>query len=148
MTRFPVTQLEIHAKTTNGDGSYQGYDRPVWVDDFELDIAPIAQMASSGISTRDVNVTFGGGNIITGARQVIVNQRRREEPLAPDVTQDEVTSLKRQLLQLERNLLTIQEKRAEFVDPRSAPPDLEEAERRTREEISRIKSRLAELKAE
>jgi hypothetical protein len=70
VTSFPVTQLDIHAKTTNGNGSYQGYDRPVWVDDFELDIALTAQ---PGISTRDVNMTFGGGNIITGAQQVIIH---------------------------------------------------------------------------
>jgi hypothetical protein len=74
VTSFPVAQLDIHAKTTNGNGSYQDYDRPVWVDDFEL---YIAQMASSGISTRDVNMTIGGGNIITGAQQVTINQSRR-----------------------------------------------------------------------
>ena len=37
-TGFPVTRLEIHAMTSKGDGSYRGFDQPVWVDDFELDI--------------------------------------------------------------------------------------------------------------
>ena len=38
VTGFPVTRLEIHAMTSKGNGSYRGFDQPVWVDDFELDI--------------------------------------------------------------------------------------------------------------
>jgi hypothetical protein len=114
----------------------------------QQDVVLFTQTAPSGISARDINVTFGDGTIITGAEQVILNQLLRGKLAASEETLVEIISLKRQLERLKSNLLSIQEKRAEFVDPHSAPPDLEEAERRTREEIARIESRLAELKAE
>lgn len=38
----------------------------------------------------------------------------------------------------------IAEKRVEFVDPRSAPPDLDEAEKRTRDELDSVRAQLAE----
>lgn len=38
VNKLPVTQLEIHAMTSNGDGSSQGFDRPVGVDDFAPDV--------------------------------------------------------------------------------------------------------------
>lgn len=37
-TDFPITWLEIHARTNAGGGTYQDYDKPVWVDDFELSV--------------------------------------------------------------------------------------------------------------
>jgi len=43
VTKFPVMRLEIHAMTSKGDGSHKSHDRPVWVDDFELDIRPATQ---------------------------------------------------------------------------------------------------------
>ncbi len=57
---------------------------------------------------------------------------------------DELTSRKRQLAQLRANLLRIEFQKTTFIDPRSVSPDLAEAERRTREEIERIKQRLTE----
>lgn len=59
----------------------------------------------------------------------------------------EIASLERQLAQLGRNLMILGEKRTEYIDPRNVPPDLVEAEERTRQEIARIESRLAELQA-
>ena len=56
---------------------------------------------------------------------------------------EEIASLERQLDELKRNVLTIEEKKAVYVDPRSAPPDLEEAERLTGQKIADIVARLA-----
>jgi hypothetical protein len=112
------------------------------------DVILFTRAVPSEISARDINVTFDDGTIVTGAEQVILNQLLRGKFATSDEALVEIISLKHQLEQLKSNLLSIQEKRAEFIDPRSAPPDLEEAERRTREEIARIESRLAELKAE
>lgn len=58
---------------------------------------------------------------------------------------DEIASLKRQLGSLKRNLLTIEERKVEFIDPRSIPPDLVESEKLTRQRIAEIEARLAEL---
>lgn len=38
ITRFPVNWIEVRAQTNKGDGSNRGYNKPVWVDDFELSI--------------------------------------------------------------------------------------------------------------
>lgn len=108
--------------------------------------APIGELSQGAI--RDLNVTFGGGTIVTGAQQVVINQLSRSEQFFPTGVTDELASLERQLEKLKRNLRAIREKRADFIDPRSTPPDLEESERLTREEIVRIEARLAELKAQ
>jgi len=47
VAKFPVTQLGIHAMTSKGNGSHKGLDRPVWVDDFELDILPAIKNAAT-----------------------------------------------------------------------------------------------------
>ncbi len=57
----------------------------------------------------------------------------------------EIASLRRQLAKLKRNLLTIEERMTDFIDPRSVPPDLAESEKLTRERIADIEARLAEL---
>ena len=33
---FPVSSVEVIAETDKGGGDFNGYDRPVWIDDFEL----------------------------------------------------------------------------------------------------------------
>ena len=43
-----------------------------------------------------------------------------------------------------RHLLRLQEQRAQFIDPRSVPPDLEEAIERVRAEIVEIEMQLAQ----
>jgi hypothetical protein len=58
---------------------------------------------------------------------------------------EEVASLKQQLAKLKRNLLTIEERKADYIDPRNVPPDLAESEKLTRERIAQIEARLAEL---
>lgn len=40
ITTGPITEIIIQAMTTKGEGEYEGKDRFVWVDDFELDIQP------------------------------------------------------------------------------------------------------------
>lgn len=60
---------------------------------------------------------------------------------------EEVASLRRQLAKLKGNLLTIEERMADFVDPRSVPPDLAESEKLTRERIAEVEARLAELES-
>ena len=37
---FPVTWIEIHAMTNKGDGLYKDFDKPVYVDDFTLEVTP------------------------------------------------------------------------------------------------------------
>ncbi|MEW5859994.1 MAG: hypothetical protein AB1861_21840 [Cyanobacteriota bacterium] len=37
-TNSQVVWVEVHAYTTKGDGSYQDFDKPVWVDDFQLSV--------------------------------------------------------------------------------------------------------------
>jgi hypothetical protein len=37
---FPVTWIEIHAMTNQGDGTYHGFDKPAYVDDFSLKVLP------------------------------------------------------------------------------------------------------------
>ena len=61
---------------------------------------------------------------------------------------EEIVSLKRQIAKLKRNLLTIEESKAEFVDPRSIPPDLAESERLTLERITEMEAGLAELRSQ
>ena len=61
--------------------------------------------------------------------------------------EDEISSLRRQLEILKGNLLVVQEKKVEYIDPRSVPPDLEKSEKLTLEEIARVRSRLEELEA-
>ncbi len=61
------------------------------------------------------------------------------------VDSEEIASLKRQLTNLKRNLLTIEEQKTEFIDPRSIPPDLAESEKLIREKIVQIEARLADL---
>jgi nucleoside phosphorylase len=34
---YPIHKLEIHAFTTKGGGAHKGFDKPVWVDDFNLE---------------------------------------------------------------------------------------------------------------
>ncbi len=67
--------------------------------------------------------------------------------LAKTAHSEELTSLKRQLIEFKRNLLTIEEQKTEFIDPRSVPPDLAESKRLTSQKIAQIESRLAELEA-
>ena len=59
---------------------------------------------------------------------------------------DETSSLERQLTKLKQNLLTIEEQKADFIDPRTIPPDLVKSEKLIRERIAEIAARLAELK--
>jgi predicted Rossmann-fold nucleotide-binding protein len=59
--------------------------------------------------------------------------------------QEEVESLKRQLKQLKHSLLRVQERRASFVDPRNAPPDLEENESLLKNRIADVEHRLLDL---
>lgn len=69
-------------------------------------------------------------------------------PHMPDTANaDEIASLRRQLLKLKRNLLTVEEQLADFIDPRAAPPDLQEGQRMLQERIAHIEQRLAELQA-
>jgi hypothetical protein len=35
---FPITWIEIHAMTNKGDGSYRSFDKPVYLDDFLLEV--------------------------------------------------------------------------------------------------------------
>jgi DNA-binding NtrC family response regulator len=73
-----------------------------------------------------------------------ISEARLPEPNGPLLTKEERAALQRQLQRLKRNLLTLQEQRAEFVDPRSAPPDLKRAIREVQEEIADIEVQLAE----
>ena len=57
----------------------------------------------------------------------------------------EIVSLGNQLKSHHLALLAIQEKRAEFIDPRQAPIDLEMSEKWHQEEIAKINQRLKEL---
>jgi len=34
---YPIHEVEIHALTTKGGGAHDGFDKPVWVDDFSLE---------------------------------------------------------------------------------------------------------------
>ncbi len=34
---YPIHKLEIHAFTTKGGGAHEGFDKPVWVDDFTIE---------------------------------------------------------------------------------------------------------------
>lgn len=59
----------------------------------------------------------------------------------------EITSLKRQLKNLRKSLLTVQEQQAKFVDPNSIPPDLMRNEEGLRKSIERIEARAEEIQA-
>ncbi len=72
-----------------------------------------------------------------------ISEAKRPEFNEPPLTNEEHAALQRQLQRLKRNLLTLQEQRAEFVDPRSAPPDLKRAMREVQEEIADIEVQLA-----
>ena len=37
---FPITWVELHAMTNNGNGLYHGFDKPAYVDDFALNVVP------------------------------------------------------------------------------------------------------------
>jgi len=37
---FPITWVELHAMTNNGNGLYHGFDKPAYVDDFALSVVP------------------------------------------------------------------------------------------------------------
>jgi hypothetical protein len=39
-TSFPISWVEIHIMSNKGDGTYQGFDKPVYVDDLTLGLVP------------------------------------------------------------------------------------------------------------
>ena len=62
-----------------------------------------------------------------------------------ELVQEEIRSLHRQLEAYQKNLLMVEERKTQHVDPRNVPPDLEENERRLEAQIARIRARLESL---
>ena len=73
-----------------------------------------------------------------------------EEPVSTEALKAkeyEVASLRRQLANLEHNLLTLEEKMTTYIDPRNVHPDWEEAAELIRKKITNVQLRLVELEA-
>jgi hypothetical protein len=75
-----------------------------------------------------------------------INQGHATVSTDSAIPMDELTILRRQRTRLQHNLLTVEAQLATFIDPRSAPPDTQEARRRLQEEITRIEHRIAQLR--
>jgi hypothetical protein len=59
-----------------------------------------------------------------------------------------ITSLKQQLIKYKQNLITVEEKLASFIDPRSIPPDLEENYGLIQSRIKKTEEKLELLEKE
>jgi hypothetical protein len=96
----------------------------------------LAALADELESVGEFNPALGGSP---------VKQPSASTSTSATTPMEEVASLKRQLTKLKRNLLTIEERKADYIDPRNIPPDLAESEKLTRERIAQTEARLAEL---
>jgi hypothetical protein len=82
---------------------------------------------------------------LSGITSTSVVNRQVVAATYSEMQNNEVVSLCKQIKEHHRNILRIQEKRAEFIDPRQAPMDLDEQEQWLQRQIEAKLDRLKEL---
>ncbi len=125
-------------------GEYSGYkirllseEAFIYTIRLHIEWRDMKETSSSLLSTESHRVSFPISSI-EGALAYIQKEKRA-------ISENQRLALTRQLAKLHGNLAEVQNRRAEFIDPRAIPPDLEIAERGIRDQIRDVEEQLSRL---